>query len=300
MTGRTLTRAGDDPPLALQLVGTGLIFFALELARPNSWLTESGDAPIFLLEYLAALSLVDLLWSAYARRREGDAGTRAGSDARVPTGRGSLVARWLAWATAVLVWSFLAHRVGDLADRSWVRAAALALLIVIAFGAAPRQRGVGQGRLPLVLVGLPLLVGAVILGARTISSSWPAAADRALTSPYTWLAVVAWLDYVVQDRRTEDGRRRWPALRAAGGLLLAVACLAAIFGPWWPDRWYGTLARMALALFGAVWFARVAHLVPDPSPVEGGADEPATPPAPATDDPGAPEDRADPRTSSAS
>ncbi|MGN9915549.1 hypothetical protein [Micromonospora palomenae] len=303
MTGRAWTRDGEAPE-ALRVVGTVLVFFVLELARPNHWLTGAGDAPVFVAQFLTARILVDLLWAGYARIRRG---RRAGPVGRVTAGPGSTVVRWLAWAVAVLVWSFLAHRLGDLTGRAWVEEVAYALVIGISISSAPRPGRVVPSRPSLVLVGLPLLIGVMMLGARVVASSWAAAADSAVASPYTWLAVVAWLDYLLsQDRRAEDRRRRWPVLRAAGDLLLAVVQLAAVFGTWWPDRWYATLARIVLALCGAAWFARVVRLLLDPPSVPAEGAEPAGPArsperdgAGVADGPASPEDRGDPLTPSA-
>ncbi|WP_422734295.1 hypothetical protein ACN26Y_03280 [Micromonospora sp. WMMD558] len=128
-------------------------------------------------------------------------------------------------------------------------------------GAPAPPRPPGSPRFPLlvVLVGLPVLVGLLILGARLWSAGWAPAVERTVTSPYSWIIVVVYLGHALAPGRTEPAKqRRWPMWRLAENVVAAFLWVGLVSGDLLPDRWYGTLGETVLALLAATAAGDVA------------------------------------------
>lgn len=128
--------------------------------------------------------------------------------------------------------------------------------------ADPRRPGAVRSALLIVLAGLPVLVGLLLLGARLASDGWASAVERTVASPYSWIVGLVYLSYALTATPPERrGRRRRPALRFVSDLAFGLLAIGVISADVAPDRWYGTLAEILLAVFGASGLANVAQQI---------------------------------------
>jgi hypothetical protein len=60
----------ERPPEVVRVVGTAAVFFLLEALRPNDWVNGLAELPVFLIEVLVGMYVVDGAWALYRRQRK--------------------------------------------------------------------------------------------------------------------------------------------------------------------------------------------------------------------------------------
>nr|MDT0663463.1 hypothetical protein [Micromonospora sp. DSM 115978] len=60
------------PPEIVRILGTAVIFFALEALRPNDWVSGNWELLVFFAEALVGLYIIDGIWELRAKRRRRD------------------------------------------------------------------------------------------------------------------------------------------------------------------------------------------------------------------------------------